>query len=193
MKTLPHRPNVLGLDMGFAGLGWSVYALGAPVPRGTVADRVLDLGIITTKPTPKKRRAFTSDDNHRRTAEIYLQLRGIVDHNAIRAVAAETFIYHRGIKASAKMGLAWGALIALITERDLPLLEATPQEIKKVLCDDVKATKDDVQRAVLARYGSPLADALAPYADSLHEHAYDSVGAIVACLPSNTIKLLRTA
>jgi Holliday junction resolvasome RuvABC endonuclease subunit len=188
--VLPARPTILGLDMGFAGLGWSVTELGHTEP----GDRVLELGVIVTKITPKKRRAFVSDDNVRRTAEIYVALRALVDRHRIRMVCAESFVYHRGIKASAKMGLAWGAMIALTTERDLPLLEASPQDVKKVLTGKATATKTEVQEAVLARYKGRIDLAgLTDVSESLYEHPFDSVGATVACLPSNTVKLLRAA
>lgn len=156
-------------------------------------ETILRFGVLSNPIANKKRRIFTGDDNQRRTEHVAAFLKNLLTppEGQPAAICAESFVYHRGIKASAKMGLAWGTLITRALDAQLPLLSATPQEIKIATHGSKKATKEEVQLAVLARYGADLADQLGSVAPSDHEHAYDAVGAVVALLNADVVRLAR--
>ncbi len=182
------RPHVLAVDMGFAALGYSIIRIGPT----ELDDEIMELGVFTTKLSPAKRRAFVADDNIRRTAEVFEFLHGLlVGAYKPRAVAAESFSYHKGIKASAKMGLAWGALVSAVTLLKRPFLDTSPQDVKLAATGKKTATKEEVQDGVRNRFPSrPSVFAIAA-PGGLHEHAFDSAGVFMAVQRSNIVKLLR--
>jgi Holliday junction resolvasome RuvABC endonuclease subunit len=161
----------------------------------TAQEQVVRFGAFITKPSTKKKHIFAGDDNRRRTEEIAKLLAKLLapDEGPIAIVCAEEFVYHRGIKASAKVGLAWGSLITRVSDRRLPLLTASPQDIKVATHGNQSATKLQVEAGLVVRYGSALRAHVKDLAASHHEHAYDAIGAIVACLGSNEIRLARQA
>ena len=177
--------HVLACDPGFAAFGFAIVQL------TTDGERVVGLGVLRTKRSPAKRGVFASDDALRRARELALQLGEILDSHNVIAIAAESMSHVRNSSAAAKVSLAWGVLAAL-TARDLPLLQVSPQGIKKAIVGRPGASKADVQLKLLQRYGAATADLLSAVPASLHEHAYDALGALVACLDSETLRLART-
>ena len=95
--------------------------------------------------------------------------------------------------AAAKMAMCWGTLATLSVLRNLPIIQASPQEIKKTLCGKNNASKDDVEEAVKKRYGGTDIDLmLKAVAPSCREHAYDSIAAVVTALEkSEVIRAIR--
>lgn len=156
-------------------------------------EQVLRFGAILTKPSSKKKHIYTGDDNRRRTEEIatFLATALTPKEGPVSIICAEEFVYHRGIKASAKVGLAWGSLITRALDRGIPLLEASPQQIKVATHGTNSATKAEVEDALVARYGTLLRSHLVDLPKGQHEHAYDAIGAVVACLNDNLIRIAR--
>jgi len=195
------RPDrlVLGLDPGFASLGYAVLALG----QGGEPDLVLRLGVIRTKKTDVKQRVLSADDNIRRARELARSLDnlfqiGVPDAIApneleprVRLVAAEKMSFPRNSMAAAKMAISWGIIVANLTRRGQALLQATPQEIKRRVTGKATASKEEVQSAMVRRYGRGLGRMVAKLPRGEHEHAFDALAAIVACLDSEEGRLVR--
>lgn len=186
---MPARAAVLGVDPGFAHFGYAVVALGVRPEH----DEVVAMGVVVTEKVARKRNVLDADDNVRRTVEIAAGLARVLDRYPVRLVCAESISMPRNSGTAAKIGLAWGALCALVHARGLALVHASPQQLKLALCGTKSASKQDVEQAVRARYpGAAVAACSKGIAGGLREHAFDALGAAaVLCERSNEARLLR--
>lgn len=189
---------VLGVDPGFASIGFALVRL---LPQGS--EEVVELGVIRTEKSATKLNVFASDDNVRRTREltrgIYsLLISGSSDEftrntqTIAKAICAESMSYPRNSTNAAKVALCWGVLSSLSELLNVPLVQATPQQVKKLTAGSRSASKVDVQDALAERYGRKCLDGfLSSIPKTLHEHAVDALGVVVSCLDSEVLRLLR--
>ena len=179
-----HCMKILGLDPGFAAFGYALVAYGT---TGMVVEA---LGVLRTEPSSAKRKVLASDDNARRAREIVRDLRPLVE--GARLVCTESMSFPRSSSAAAKMALSWGLIVAEVDRCDRPLLQATPQEIKKRLCQNKSADKLEVENELNHRFGEMKLKALLKTVPrTLHNHAYDALAAIIACLDSEQGRMLK--
>lgn len=177
---------LLGVDPGLANMGWSVLQL---LPDMEV---LIDCGVRRTEKSNAKRKVLASDDNLRRAREMAAELDQVFNRFPISVVCAESMSFPRNSSAAAKMAMCWGSLATFVQLRNLPIVQSSPQEVKKVLCGNKSASKEEIGAAVRNRYGNAekLLEAVTP---SVREHAYDSVAAVVATLEnSEVIRALRS-
>lgn len=176
--------KVCGVDPGFASIGYSIVEL---LPQG---ERVVALGVIRTQKSTKKQHVLACEDNFSRAREIAVALRRLVAVHGIRAICAEAMSFPRQASVAAKIAMVWGILADLTADQNLPLVQPTPQQIKKALCGKASASKTEVEAAVRARYrGLDLTG----IPSGQHEHVFDSLAAVVASLDSEVLRALRQA
>jgi len=178
------NPVVLGVDPGFAKLGLSVVRL---LPK---SEEVLALRSIHTQKDVGKRKVLAADDNVHRARELARHLIELADNHTICLIAAEAMSFVRNASASHKVGIAWGLIVMFAEQRGIPITSARPQEIKRVLCGSQKASKEEVESALLIRYGNHIEN-LFEGPEGLREHAFDSLGAVVASLDSEVVRMAR--
>ena len=179
---------VLGLDPGFAKVGWALVEL---LPEG---ERFLRMGVWETKKSVKKRNVRVADDNYQRA-----QILGdsldicICDMKfPIRVVAVESMSFPRSASAAAKMALFWGVLAEQCRREFLPLVASTPQELKKAVCGVGSASKEEIQQALLSYFDDPLLTKThLEMAKTKREHPFDALGAVVAARNSEVFKMAR--
>jgi len=177
---------VVGIDPGMAAVGIAVVEIW---PDGEV---VKDLAVIRTVPSAKKRHILTRDDNVRRAQEIATAIGRRFTAYPVRVICAEAMSFPRSASVAAKMAMCWGVIAAQATERGLPIQQASPQEIKRTLCGRGSAGKQEVAEALRRRYSHvSLEQLLSGLPPSLHEHAYDALASIVACLEGDVCRALR--
>lgn len=175
--------RVLGLDPGFAKIGW------AKVELRPDAERVLEMGIIRTEKSAKKRKVRATDDNFERWTDIAETLDDMFAWAQV--VTAEGVSFVRNAGTMHQIGGTWGVVATLAKLYDTPVLNVTPQAIKKELCDVANATKEEVQAALDERYGGCLGEAhLGGVARGLWEHPYDALGSIVTARDDETMRAL---
>jgi crossover junction endodeoxyribonuclease RuvC len=190
-------PVVLGLDPGFASIGFAKIRL-----RST-GEEVISMGVIRTtkwkakskkkglKP-PKQRKPSASEDNLRRAQEIAARLIEFLNGaSEVQVICVEAMSFPRNSSAAAKMAMCWGVIAALAQSLGIPVLQVTPKALKKSVCGKEDAEKIEVQSALDGRYGvSVLQERVKQVPRSLWEHPYDALGAAVACLETDPIKSL---
>lgn len=179
--------NALGLDPGFASIGYAVVEIGRH------SDRVVALGVIRTEKSDAKRKVLATDDNVRRCQEIIRALKTLFDKMDPVVLCAESMSFPRNASAAAKVALTWGVIttLALTHTTQVPIIQCSPQELKKVVSGSKAASKTDVQDALLAKY-SYLPSLLGKLPKGQHEHAYDALGAIEACGSSQALQIYRS-
>ena len=184
---MPDRRNVYVacVDPSFRHFGWSIVEL------RTHKDVICAGDVIVTKKADKKVKAFAGDDNHRCTQIIAGQFHAVLSHWKPKLIISEAQSGSKSSRAAQLMGMAWATLSTLALIHQLPVLQATPQAIKKANVGKITASKEEVQSTVRHRYAEAegLAEDITP--NSLREHFYDSISAFVACLDSNEIRTLR--
>jgi len=172
---------VLGIDTGFSTMGLSLVELTATV------ERVLGVRTLVTKKSAKKAGVRASDDNVRRARELASELRKRLEKYDVKALCMESQSWPRNASSSAKIGISWGIIAAVAESKDLPILQASPQAIKKALVGANNASKEEVIAAIRKRFP----EIKWPNAKGLHEHIADATGAVVACMDSEVIKMVR--
>ena len=173
-------PLIIGVDPGFSALGLAEVTL---LPEYEIVRRV---AVVRTQPSEKKRGVRVSDDNLRRITELSAAISPWLSPGVI-AICAESQSWPRNSSSSGKVGMSWGVVGSLAQQRGIPILQATPMEIKRAMTGIGSATKKQVQAALEARYGAIDW----PSQRTLHEHASDALAAIVACLDHTTIQMAR--
>jgi Holliday junction resolvasome RuvABC endonuclease subunit len=177
---------VAGLDGGFASFGWAIADVGDDI-------RPLALGCIKTKKDARK--VLACVDNHKRSQAIARELVRVLElYPDVGVVCAETIAFVRSASVMSLIGRAWGIIDTLCELRGLPLLQASPQEIKAACCPHIKnASKIDVQEALEERFGHVVRGQLLELNKGDREHPADALGSIVACMRRDEMRLARAA
>jgi crossover junction endodeoxyribonuclease RuvC len=180
----------LGIDTGLANLGWALIEC---KPAG---QRVLGVGVITTKKSDRKRNVLASADNMRRVREqtrALLAIRaGSITFDSVDVICTESQSWPRSASSSAKIGMSWGIIGSIAEQLGLPLTEASPQQIKLAVAGSKTASKADLMAALATKPGfkARLATLLNSYPKGKHEHAVDACGAVIACQTSDVVRAL---
>lgn len=172
----------LGIDPGFAALGWSVVSMAAGDAE------VVESGVIRTQKSDRKGELRACDDNLARGQRLHGELERLVIAFRPVAVVCEAMSWPRHASVTAKMGIVWGVIASVANDHDLPVLQVTPQELKRAVCGRKGASKDEVRYAVEQRLGNGKGW---PKQASLVEHAADAAGAVLACLDHNVLRMAR--
>ncbi len=176
---------LLGLDPGFATLGWSICNW----DQGEVFD-VVNMSTFTTEKCDKKLKRLATDDNFRRAQEMALCIRGLVTTFRPSVICAESMSFPRNASAAAKVAMTWGILASVSNEFAIPVLQVSPQEVKIAVCDSKSASKEDIQQAIKAMLPSTIKLSKHVSAGKL-EHTFDSVAVAVACEKSDMLRFAK--
>lgn len=178
-------PVVLGIDPGFAAVGFAVVELAEPL-------NVLKLGVWRTN---KKRMVKAADDSMRRGREVSA---GIITHFidpkiSIAVICIEGVSLPRNASTSFKLGMCYGVIAALAEIHGFPVIQVSPQELKKAVCGNSTASKEEIAAALDVRFGRSFAPELVQHGfpAGVHEHAYDALGSVVAGMNSEVFRLVR--
>lgn len=178
--------SILGIDPGFASLGYAVIVLD-PKPR------VVRFGVFRTEKTAKKQNVLSVEDNVRRAMLIAGFLRDLATcAPRTVAIAAEAMSFPRSSSVAAKVALTWGAIAGLAEAAGIPILQASPQQVKAAVCGVKTATKEEVQAAVLSLYPE-IARLRKGIVRGQWEHAHDSLAVAHLMLKSHVVQMLRLA
>ncbi len=192
--ALPRAPDgalVLGLDLGLANCGWALWRL---VARDAV---LVDLGLWSTEKSDKRREVLASHDEMRRARELANQMDRLLNEwrdvgQPVRAVAVEAKSLPRNASSASKIGMAWGVFAAEVERRGLPVVQASPQEVRKALGLAKSASKLDVQACVFAHTaGAQAMLAAKKIVKGDWEHPVDASAAVLACQDSEILRAVR--
>jgi len=173
---------VLGIDPGFASLGYALVRVWRDGRKAVVKD----IGVAKTKKAHKKLRVRASEDNVQRIRLLVRAIRDKFSREDVVMVACESMSWPRNAGAAAKVALAWGAIVTLAEMLDLPIVQASPQEIKHEMTGAKSATKDAVREA--ATEGTTGVD-WSKFNKGDLEHMGDALGAALTCLDSEVARV----
>ena len=120
---------VLGIDPGSRVTGYGVIeVVGA-------TQTVLDYGVI---------KSDANSDHALRLKRIHAGLLEVLDRTKPDACAIEMPVYARNAQSMLKLGRAQAAAMLAAMNREVPVVEYTPKEIKKSVTGNGNATKEQV-------------------------------------------------
>jgi crossover junction endodeoxyribonuclease RuvC len=126
--------RVLGIDPGTGICGFGVISFAA-----RKAPHMITAGVITTPPhTP------LGD----RLVDIYDSLNQIIDETQPDEVSIEKLFFNQNITTGITVAEARGVCILVAKQRNLPIAEYTPLQIKQTLTGYGRAKKTAMQEAV---------------------------------------------
>ena len=178
-------PVILCLDPAFRHLGVTVISL------LMASEEVVHASVVCTEKQNKKAKVLAADDNHRCSQELAGHLMAVIKQWKPVLICAESMQGSQNSHAALLQGMSWGVVSAVTRVLNIPVLQTTPQTVKKVLCGRKDASKDDIEAAVCKLFPSmvPLAAKIQPA--SLREHAYDAAAVGYTCLGSTEIHSIR--
>ena len=169
MNEINHR--VLGLDPGSRVMG---HAVVTRQPRGQF--RYQECGTIAAPA-----RAPIAE----RLLELATGLREVIRELAPTEAAMEDVFSHRNARSALVLGQARGAALLVVAEHGLAVSSYPPATVKKTVCGNGRAAKEQIQQMVTALTGLKQPPA---------EDAADALAvAICHCLHAATPELLRQA
>lgn len=196
MRRPASSAAVMGIDPGFSSIGWAVFDIADPLRFRTGS-------IFHTEKATTKSNTLACDDNFVRARLIATELRRIVRDHGVRVICAEAMSFPRSSSVAAKVAMTWGILADISADMDLPMLQPTPQKVKKAVCGIVTASKDDIARAVEQQHPA-AAIAINAFVTARAaatpggrkklsdlEHFWDSCAVVMTCRDSEHFRLMR--
>lgn len=122
--------KILGIDPGYAIVGFGV------IDYGRKGFEVIDYGAITTP---------ADMDFHSRLLEIFNDTCFILDKHKPEAVAIERLYFTTNQKTAIDVAQARGIIILAARQRNIPVFEYTPLQVKQSVTGYGKAVKKQVQ------------------------------------------------
>jgi len=99
---------------------------------------------------------------------LYQRITAILDEYKPDQAAVETIFYHKQIQAVFALGHARGIILLALMQRDIPIFEYSPREVKKAVVGNGNATKQQVRYMIgkllnldTSKHRDDAADALA--------------------------------
>jgi len=131
--------RVLGIDPSLRGTGLALleFAPGRPA----VLLRARTVRVPARRPMAEA------------LAEIHRAVAAFLDAAGVRHVALEQTIYVQNFRTAQILGAARGAAIAAAALRDLPVFEYPPLRVKQAVVGVGRASKQQMQRTVMAHLG----------------------------------------
>jgi crossover junction endodeoxyribonuclease RuvC len=124
---------VLGIDPGTAAMGWGV------VESRSGRLRMIDAGCLTTKPDAAL---------PQRLLAIHALLDELLATHKPDIVAVERLFFSKNAQTAFGVGQARGVVLLAAAQAEVPVREATPNEVKQAVTGHGRAEKDQVGRMV---------------------------------------------
>lgn len=183
--------HVLGIDPGLRATGWAVLVL--EPARGPALGAA---GVITTKPTPKRRGFYQADDDARAIDAIARGLEDACARWSPVAAAVEVPAGGKGSRAVRAMAMAHTTAV-LVARAELGVLPLSIQigDGKRAATGDATASKEAVAEGVRRLLGTEdVARCIERVPPRVQEHALDAMAVALAALDADAVRLaLRAA
>jgi crossover junction endodeoxyribonuclease RuvC len=129
---------VLGVDPGTQHTGFGVVAV-----EGR-KETALDYGVLDLP---------ASLDHAERLKRIYAEVERLIEAHRPDECAVEMPVYGQNAQAMLKLGRAQAAVMLAAANRDVPVTQYTPKEVKKAVVGNGNAAKEQVWYMVRAQLG----------------------------------------
>jgi Holliday junction resolvasome RuvABC endonuclease subunit len=154
------------------------------------------MGLVRTHKSTKKAHVRQADDTFRRAGELAAELIGIIEQHRPKGICIESFSPPRHASVAGKMGHAYGVVAALSELHDLPVIAATPVEVRRAVEASHK-DKEEVEAFLRTMYMQTSPKAIRRFENEWRRnktqlnHAWDAVAVYEAVKRSEVIRALR--
>ena len=155
-SKLSDSRRIIGVDPGLASTGWGVLEFS----RGRL--RYIAHGCIETR---------AEDSRGERLVIIYESILNVLKTYKPDESAMETLYFGKNISSAMTVAEARGVLLFALSAQGLPVMELTPNAIKKAVVGVTRAEKSQIQEMVRLLLG--LSEIPKP------DHAADALGAAI--------------
>ena len=161
----PKRETILGIDPGSLVTGWGLIEADGNRLHYTAH------GIISTSPVLAQAE---------RLKQIYRGICEVIRRHRPVVVSLEKVFFSRNVQSALKLGQARGIAMLAASESEIPVSEYSATEIKVAVVGYGHATKEQIQKMVIALLGmrgvirADAADALAAAICHIHRRTYQS-------------------
>jgi crossover junction endodeoxyribonuclease RuvC len=124
---------LLGIDPGFADMGWGVIAVEGGTPT------CLAYGSVKTA---KGERA------EKRLKQVYDELSKIITIHKPQSAAIEKLFFSKNVKTAMSVAEARGVIRLCLEDLGIPTREFSPAEVKTAVCGHAAAEKKEMQKMV---------------------------------------------
>lgn len=184
--------KLIGLDPGLANFGIAI----AELPNlGSGKPKFTHLDVWRTEPSKQLKRIRKMDDTAERCSYLALQLHDLVQAHRPIAICVEAIALPyrpgRGMQTSviSALGRVRGLIDMLAVAHQLPVLEESPQRVKKLATGIINASKESMSLHLGVEY--PELEEMWPHQKGLREHAADAAGVIHACRGADVVLAAR--
>lgn len=131
--------RILGIDPGTGITGWGVIEneQKSSARGGTI--KLVDYGVIKTS---------SGLDAAMRLKDIYDEMTGILEKYSPDEVAIEDLFFFKNQKTVIKVGQARGVVIVACVNKDLPVFDYTPLQVKQAITGYGRAEKKQMQKMI---------------------------------------------
>lgn len=157
------------------------------------------MGLVRTiKASTKRMKVRQADDSFRCAGELAAELIGIIDQYKPKAICIESFSPPRHASVAGKMGHVYGVIATLGEIYELPVVAATPTEVRRAVRSSSKE-KGAVERYLRRYFNQTSPKAIARFEHEWrrnkanHNHTWDAVAVYEAVKRSEVIRAIRTA
>lgn len=125
--------RILGIDPGLNYTGWAL------IENKVSSLRYIKSGVITTK---------SSEALEQRLFYIYSCLRNIIETTPPDVISLEETFVNKDPRGALKLGYARGIALMVPGIYSLPVFEYAPNTVKKVVCGNGHASKEQIQAMI---------------------------------------------
>ncbi len=175
---------ILAVDPGLGSCGWAIVR-----PK---TGRVVDLGVLVSKPTPH---VDEWTDRTRRASRQAKVLGDLIEKYDCDTIAAEAVSCGGPPCARFSMGtslcLSWGVLLGLAEGMDAHVFEVTPKQWQHAITPHAaKIDYDEIFGRITAFVDRQAGDQLRSITKALRNHALDAVGVgVFTALLPNAVRI----
>ncbi len=125
---------ILGIDPGFASIGYGVLSITAGDPTAT------DYGCLHTKP---------GGPFAKRLLQIFNEITTLITDSAPDVIGVEKLFFEKNSKTAIEVSHARGVILLAAQRAGIPLVECTPLQVKLASTGYGKADKRQVQQMIM--------------------------------------------
>jgi len=125
--------RVLGIDVGFAILGWSI------VEKSGTKYNLIDYGVIETSKDEKI---------ETRLQQVYVNLNEVIKNYKPEVSAVESLFFFKNQKTIINVGQVRGVILLALVNNNLEIFDYTPLQVKVSVTGYGRAEKSQVQKMV---------------------------------------------
>ena len=130
--------NFLGLDPGYARLGYGIVSTSAS-GASPVRPKMIEAGVIETD---------ASDSEGRRLSEICLSLKELASRHQIEHCVIENVFIKKNLTTATRLLEARGVILLTLFQLEIPYESVTPTAMKKMVTGYGQAEKKQIQTMI---------------------------------------------